>query len=108
MFKDRIYLIIALAALVLAAGVSAWFYWGRSVPGIDRGIACKWDPDQLDGKADTCEAQCQATYFGGTKNQLVINGKLMHVCCSKGYTAVTVEDPRTHATVDATCRKDGP
>jgi hypothetical protein len=109
MFKDRTYLIIALAAvLILALGVSAWFYWGRSVPGIDRGVACKWDPNQLDGKPDTCEGQCAPTYFGGITNQGVINGKIMHFCCSKGYTVVAVEDPRTHLPVDVVCRKDGP
>lgn len=108
MLKDRTYLIIIIFALALALGVSAWFYWGGWVPGIDRTVACKWDPDQLDGKADTCEEQCAPTYFGGTKTAGLINGKNMHVCCSKGYTAQVVNDPRTQLPIDVVCRKEGP
>jgi hypothetical protein len=106
MFKDRTYLIIALAVVILALGVSARFYWHRSVPGIDRGVPCKWDPNQLGGKPDTCEGQCIASYFGGTKNGQDINGKAMHFCCSKGWTAMTVDDPIRHQPVDVICRKD--
>lgn len=104
MFKDRTYLIIALAVLVLVA--SALFNWRRSVPYIDRSVPCQWDPSGLDAKSDTCEKQCAfSLYGGGTKNQGVINGKLMNFCCSKGYTPEVVENPITHV-MDVVCRKD--
>jgi hypothetical protein len=106
MFKDRIVLKIVLVAVVLALGFSAWFYWSRPAPGIDRGVPCKWNPNHLNGKADTCEAQCSPTYFGGTKNEIVLNEMIVHVCCSKGWSAFGVEDLQTKKIIDVVCMKD--
>jgi hypothetical protein len=107
MFKNRIYLISALATLVLALG-AAWIFLVRPGPGTARGLACIWDSNDLQGKPDTCEGQCATLYFGGIKNGFVMKGKLMHACCSKGYTVVADNDPITHETRGVFCRKDGP
>ena len=107
MFKDRIYLTIALVAVVLALGFAAWFYWGRPGPGTAREVPCKWDADNLGGKADTCDGQCAPLYFGGVTNDGgIIDGKRIHVCCSQGYMPHPVKDPRTGAVIDWVCLKE--
>lgn len=106
MFKNRAFLITALATLVLAVSLWAWFFWLRPGP-VDRGVACKWDADQVAAADDECNKQCAVTYFGGTKNEALIKGKRMHYCCSKGYSPHAVNDPLPpHLAIDVVCIKD--